>query len=264
MRALIARSWTRRLAPSLWGLCAFLFARSALADPQACFDAALEGQKLERQGRLLAARTVFRSCAAETCPKEVTRQCTEWLAKVEESIATVVIHAQDDKGRDIPDATVSIDGRLEPGALSGRALVLDPGPHTVRWERAQSAPVETSVILHAGEKGRAIAATLLSPRDETPIAAYAIGGAGVVALGVFAWFGFHGFADRRSFGCDVACSSDQASTVRREFVVADVSLGVSALLMGAAVWRFLASSAGEPPAPTSTEPGEPRALQSGP
>ena len=57
--------------------------------------------------------------------------------------ASVVPAAKDKKGRDIVDVKVSIDGKVVTETLDGKALPVDPGVHTFRFE-TKNAPPSTS------------------------------------------------------------------------------------------------------------------------
>jgi hypothetical protein len=212
-------------------------APSSNAETQACFDAALRGQKLEREGKLLAARDIFVSCAQQSCPEAVMKQCTAWAAAVNDVLPTVVLGARDDHGRDLTDVTVTVDD--QPATLQGRGILLDPGRHTLRWRRSTGAVLETSIVLREHEKGRHVEVTFSSPSRSSMAAAYVLAGTAVVAAGLFSYFGLRGHDDWKSLGCDQHCTPTQGAQVRREFVVADVALGVAALSAAGAIWLFL-------------------------
>jgi hypothetical protein len=64
------------------------------------------------------------------------------------------------------------------------------------------------------------------------------GGLGVVALGVFGYFGLRGMADADHLRstCVPACQSSDVADVRTKLVVADVALGVGVVSLAVATW----------------------------
>src|SRR5262249_36013429 len=156
------------------------------------------GQRFRRTGALRAAREKFVSCARDTCPTVLQRECSEWFAEVEAAQPTVVIHARAADGHEVVGARVFIDSEPVRGRLTGLALPIDPGEHTVRIVGEDGASAEERVLVREGEKRRAISIVFpLAPAapppppppapKETglPAAVYVLGG---VALAGFAGF----------------------------------------------------------------------------
>ncbi len=229
-----------------------------------CLTAPVEGQKLHRAGKLLAARDRYASCSTTACPAEVVEDCMRWMRQVDDALPSVVVAARDPKGRDLTDVRVSIDGK-DPTELSARALRLDPGPHIFVFQRTGSANQEQRAVLREGEKNREVLATFGAPLDAVtsrlapaasvrpvPLAAWVAGGVGVVALASFATFGTWGVLDRSSNHCDTGCSQDQKSAVDAKYVVADVSLGVAVVAAAVTTWLYLARPSVESTAPAVT------------
>jgi hypothetical protein len=198
-----------------------LFGRTVRAAEDACFAAAVEGQKLERAGKLLDARTRFVACGQSTCDATVIEKCQGWLGGVEKKIPSVSLALRDGDGRDIAATRATIDG----------------------------ADVET-VIVREGEKGRVVllharapADIPIGPRDEPSRAmlygAITFGGVAVASGGVFAIFSAKGISDRSRFGCAVGCSPDHYQTVHHEFLGADIALGVAVGSLAVATTLFL-------------------------
>jgi hypothetical protein len=171
----------------------------------------------------------------------IKRECGQWLIEVEAASPSVVVSARDESGRDLLDVKVTIDGG--PAALDGKVIRLDPGRHTIRFERANAAPKEEVVLLTEGEKARPVSVTFATEvtQKETrstssiPVASYVLGGLGIVGLGVGSYFGIRGVSDRTGFGCDRGCTDADYSRVNREFLVADVALAVGIASLAAAV-----------------------------
>ncbi|WP_437581526.1 hypothetical protein [Sorangium sp. So ce887] len=134
----------------------------ARAEPhkRACAAAYERAQGLRRDGKLLAAREALIACSQPTCPAAAVADCGPWLAEVEKSLPTVVIAARDAHGRERLDVRVLVDGRLLAAALDGKALPVDPGPHTFRYQPAWGPAVEERVLIREGEKNRALTVAL--------------------------------------------------------------------------------------------------------
>ncbi|WP_437948462.1 hypothetical protein WME98_49120 [Sorangium sp. So ce296] len=154
----------RPARPLALAVAAALALTGARADAQphkrACAAAYERAQGLRRDGKLLAAREALIACSQPTCPAAAVADCGPWLAEVEKSLPTVVIAAKDAHGRERLDVRVLVDGRPLAAALDGKALPVDPGPHTFRYEPASGPAVEERVLIREGEKNRAITVTL--------------------------------------------------------------------------------------------------------
>ncbi|WP_437339349.1 hypothetical protein [Sorangium sp. So ce394] len=154
----------RPARPLALAVAAALALAGARADAQphkrACAAAYERAQGLRRDGKLLAAREALIACSQPTCPAAAVADCGPWLAEVEKSLPTVVIAAKDAHGRERLDVRVLVDGRPLAAALDGKALPVDPGPHTFRYEPASGPAVEERVLIREGEKNRAITVTL--------------------------------------------------------------------------------------------------------
>lgn len=176
---------------------------------------------------------------------------------------TVVVAVRDALDHDVISARVSIDGQVVPNALDGKAIVLNPGRHTLRFEPESGAPFEEVVVAREHEKGRSIvfrspatppakaavranapssssSSSSSSSKTEIPTLTYVLGGLGIAATASFAYFAARGLSDRSSRCSEAQCSDSDYDTIKREYLVADVSLGVAALAIGGAFWSYLA------------------------
>jgi hypothetical protein len=245
---------------------------AADAATDVCFSAPVEGQKLQRQGRLLDAGGRFSVCASDACPKEISRQCARWVEEVAAAQPSVVVGARDTGGRDLVDVRVSIDG--SPAVPIGpRAVPLDPGEHTFVFHREGSPDSLQHVVLREGEKAREVLATLTSTQrdisepvagarpeasnegDRVPGAAWMLGGIGAFAFAGAATFGIWGIVDRSNAGCDTpgGCNAGDKNDVLTKFAIADVALGVGVVASVAALWMYFARPKGHPAAGTVAE-----------
>src|SRR5262249_27875401 len=143
-----------------------------------------------------------------SCPRLLRKDCSAWLTDVEERLPTVVFAARDAAGRDLTEVRVSLDGVLVAGDLNGRALAVDPGPHTARFEAAERA-LEERFVAREREKGRLLAVVLgaaerpreppapepprqpspqPAPRRKVPAASWVLGGVSVLGAAGFTYF----------------------------------------------------------------------------
>jgi hypothetical protein len=233
----------------------------------ACVQAAEEAQSLRSAHKLLEARTRFLACAQAGCPAVVRSDCAVWLSDVERLIPSVVVSAKDSTGAELIDVRVLVDGVLLTSRLDGLGQPVDPGIRLFRFEREGVAPVEREVVIREGERGRRLSIVLAAPgatpppppkpepprAPYPPVATYVFGGIGVAALGSFAYFGVKGRSNADELGdtCgkDKSCTEDQVSPVRTQLLVADISLGIGLVAIGAAVYTLIAN------APPKKKPG---------
>lgn len=161
----------RRLAASVSTFVALASAASTAAagDVQACLAASEKGQKARAAGKLREAREQFLVCGTESCPTIVRRDCAQWTSELTNALPTVVFGAKDKAGRDLFDVRVFVDGERLIDKLDGKAVFIDPGPHTFRFETAGAAPVTEKALIKEGEKTRVLAATFeLGESDSAP------------------------------------------------------------------------------------------------
>jgi hypothetical protein len=245
-------------------------ARALADDKTRCISASEQGQQLRDDGRYSQARDAFTTCSRDACPAIVRRDCTRWLAELEELWPSVVFGAKDDAGRDLSAVRVSMDGKPLAASVDGKPLFVDPGAHVFRFEAEGYAPVEQDVVMHASEKGRAIdvqfgpggtAATPLpraarkgTPAPPTDAAAdaspwaWVLAGAAVVSFGTEAYFGVSGLGDRSNLESQpcartATCNAGSVQSVRNKFAVADVALGVGIVSAALSAYLFLSHDA---------------------
>jgi hypothetical protein len=220
---------------------------------EACASASEAAQNLLDGHRLLAAREKLLVCTQTSCPAVIKRDCDELLSRADLAIPSIVLSVKDARGRDVTDARVLLDGALLANALQGRALPLDPGPHTVRLERTGSTPVEIPVVAHEGERDREVPVQLgglaepsrseqtvaaATPSRATPWGAWVLGGVGVVGLGTFIVLAANG--QHQYDQCEnVGCPASESSALERQRAIGIVSLGVGVLASAGSVWLFV-------------------------
>jgi hypothetical protein len=174
----------------------------------------------------------------------------------------VVLGARDAQGRDVMDVQVSIDGVLVANGLDGKAIEVDPGSHTFRFE-ARGATTEQAVLIREGEKGRSISVTLGAPAAASPAApvsqpttqeqtggrpavspwTWILGGVGLVALGIGTYLevSVNSDASNLQSTCGHSCSHSQVDPlVLKQQVLGPIAFGVGALGLGLATYTFFA------------------------
>jgi hypothetical protein len=223
--------------------------RTARADDtQACVLAYEQAQKLRKAHKLLAARAQLLACMREVCPEVLRADCGPWLDEVERALPSVVIAARDEAGRDVSAARALLDGGVIGERLDGNAVALDPGPHRIRLEIAGRPALEQDILVREGEKARLVVLRLPAAMPAEPASrpvpplAYALGGLGVAALGSLSFFGLRALSHRSELderGCKPACPQDEVDSVRRDYAIANVSLGVGVAALGLATVLFV-------------------------
>jgi hypothetical protein len=245
---------------ALFSTGALLITSQAHADVAACVAAHSTGQAERNAGRLQSAKQAFITCSTSACPSAIQTECISLLAELETLMASVVFAAVDAQGADAVDVKVKVDGRDVLERLNGLPTTLDPGSHEVVFTWPDGFEQTQTVVVAQGEKNRRIelrrpakkvdeAPAPLAPQphaSKTPVAAYVLGGVGVVALGSFAAFALSGkSAESAMDGCKPACTQAQADKMRLRYLLADISLGVGVAALGASGYLYF-SAAREP------------------
>jgi hypothetical protein len=240
-------------APLLVALLAPPAAADAPADPvvAACVADYQATQELRLERHLLRARQRAAACGEETCPAAVRSGCTKWLREILDQQPSIAVIAREGDA-DVSDGEVFVDGAPAEGALSGRAVEVDPGPHVVRVVR-RGRTLEQSVVVIEGVKSRLLTFELGAPparsapvapppapaRRGAPVAGIVAGGLGLGAMAAFAVLAISGTRDlarmRESCGQTHVCREDDIHAVKVKLVTGDAFLGASVAALGAAV-----------------------------
>lgn len=253
----------RRALAAAMAIAALARVGEARADEvRACVTASEQAQQLRDDGKLKQAREQMLVCAREACPAPVRKDCAAWLAALDASVPTIVLSAQDEGKHDLFDVEVRLDGAPLKNPLDGKAIPVDPGPHTLRFEARGRPPVEERVLVREGEKRRTVmvqmpavgapgsasagsgaesSASSASP-SRVPVSSIVLGSVGVAALGSFAAFGILGKNQlatlHETCGVTHTCAEGDVDAARTKLIVADVSLGVSVVALGVATVLF--------------------------
>lgn len=273
-------SMTALLVVAAWGH------PGAAAPPtrDACITAHEQAQELRRQGQLRAAQQKLVFCSQDQCPGLIKSDCGQWLGEVAESMPTVVLEATDAAGNDVVAVRVLFDGRELTKKLDGKALPVDPGQHTFRFEGAGGQQVEKNEVIHQGEKNRVLTVRFPGSGEATPaetpapvpatgtppgpessgappprdsgkgggskVGAFVLGGFGLAAIGVFAYLGAttsSDVSDMRS-SCAPDCDQSRVDADKKKALFADVALGVGVVSLGVATVLLLTGHPSKPAA----------------
>ncbi len=233
-------------------------AHRADADPVRCADDHANGQRAEKHGALLDARARFLACAAPTCPSVLQFECADFLRRVEAALPSVALRILDGDGKDQRQAEIYVDGAKDAKRWTGRALPLDPGPHSLRIVTVTGTKT-ADVTLTEGDKNRAVEVRFERAADgpqparpprstAVPTVSIVLGAIGILALGSFSYFAIDGKRRQNDMQATCAppaaprptCSQSQADAMRRQFLFADVSLGVALVSLGGAGYFWIA------------------------
>ena len=198
--------------------------------------------------------------------------CVDQAAEASALLPTVVLSATDTTGSDVLDARVGVDGVVVATVLDGKAIPIDPGLHTFRFEKAGLAPVERRVAIKEGQKGQTVEARFASAPATAPavtpvipvaapvVAAPApipspapspaketqgswttlrwtglgVGAAGVVGLGVGSIFGAMAFSrwSDAKSQCGTSCAPGSAAYATRGTGENDATISTVAFVAG--------------------------------
>jgi hypothetical protein len=213
-----------------------------------CIEAHKQTQAFGSAGRLVEAREQAQKCTDPGCPGLLVADCARWLSDLEQRIPSVVFEVRAD-GRPNVSAHVFVDDRPIDDWTSGRALRLDPGQHTFRFELAGRPSVTETVVVAEGMRFRVVSAEFAAPPPPSvdrgtvrarpvPLVVYPLLGVGALGVGGFAAFALLGKSEQQRLErtCSPRCTDSDLASMRARFLVGDISLGVGiAALVGAGV-----------------------------
>lgn len=212
-----------------------------------CADAAERAQTLRSQLRYGAAREQLLVCIRASCPRVVRDDCTRWLEDLTAARPTLTVVARDERGAELVDVRVLVDGVEVATRLDGRELLVDPGPRTLRVEAPGRIPAESTLVVRERHKGRVVELTLPSTEAAAPAQTqprgrgvgalvYATAGVGLVATAAWASFGIAGILRHGSLasGCGATSSCDPGAVdaARGLLLASDVAAGVALVAAG--------------------------------
>lgn len=228
-----------------------------------CVQAHEQAQLARLEGSLTESRRALKSCALETCPTAVQRDCVRWLDELNEQIPTVVFEALTDSGA-AQRVRVSHGDRVLVELLDGRPIELDPGYYEFRFELAGQEPKVLSVLLKQGEKNKLVSAdfrhvvapapaavapapapyvqpmppvareqpaptTQSTTTRPVPTVVYATAGLALAAAATTAVFGLNTrmLKNEAYEECAPGCSRERIDDIKRSALMTDIALGVA-------------------------------------
>lgn len=245
--------------PALFTALTASLAGAQAVEQQGCNEDYVAAQRTRKEGKLLAAREHLLACSRELCMDIIERDCATWLGEVDQSTPTVVVFARDRWGDETLEVRVLIDGAIARDVLDAKAIAVDPGPHTFRFETVDGTPVEQKVILREGEKNRRLDVRFgvggagdseRVPGDDDGLIRFewsdlgwVLGGAGVGALaGATLFFASASAAesDLDDAACAPACPKASRDAIDRQRTNARVlfGLGAASVIGGIALVMF--------------------------
>jgi hypothetical protein len=242
-----------QLPAFFWGAgCLVVSPRSAHAENETrqCIDEHTDGQLQRSSGKLRAALEHFRACSSEQCPSLIRKECVDLAQQVQSAMPSIVLGASDERGHDLPKASATINGGQAIAEMDGRAVELDPGKYQIEFVLADGRRQTVNLTLGEAEKYRRITAVFASSPAAPPAAMaqsrgagplpFVLGGVGLAALGSFAFFAIDGQNKEHDLrACAPRCASDRVSSMRSRYLLADISLGVAVVSLGASAYFFL-------------------------
>lgn len=231
-----------------------------------CINHHSEGQLLRDAARFLEAREHFVSCADSACPGAIAAECAALLAELERAIPTLVLAARDERRRDLAGVRVELDGKPLEDALNGRAILVDPGPHRLRFiapdgrvqeidavalESIKARPIEVQFparatqapsperVASSAPPAPALDSTV-PPTRSRPTLAYVLGGAGIIALAGAGYLAWTGRSQREELAdtCAPSCTDQQVNPVRSKYLAADILLALGVTSLGAGAYFY--------------------------
>lgn len=252
---------------------------SAADEKKACVAAYEQSQVLRNESKLSDAKKQLLICARDVCPQALRTDCTSWLSEVESNMPSIVFDVKDGAGKDVVAVKVSLDGKPVMTKLDGKAMALDPGAHTFKYETDGYPTIEEQVIVKQGEKNRKISVTFKPAGDPKkadtkpdpnppPVVvdptkpsnrktvAYVLGGVGVVALGVGGFFYLTGKgaeSDLRGKPCAATktCPQSDVDDVKKKYLYGDIAMATGVVSLGVGVVLYLTAPKNADPAATA-------------
>jgi hypothetical protein len=224
---------------------------AAADDTSDCIAASEAAQSLRDRRALLAAHDKLAVCSRDVCPGAIRADCIQQRGEVDAATPSVVFRARDAHAEDLVDVKVLCDGVVLATHVDGKAVAVDPGAHTFRFEAQGLPPVERKLVIGEGEKARLIVAEMQSgapavvvpapvpPPPEPPnglwlpgLVVGAVGVAAAVPMAIF-WLSGTGDIHQMKGTCAPAaggagCPADRVDSDRTKLVLGDVFLGVAA------------------------------------
>lgn len=244
-----------------------------ISDKVVCVDAHAWGQELRTRSRLREAVETLAACAQSVCPTIVRDECRAWKAEVENQIPTVSLSVVDGSGQAVSDVTVFLDGEKLTDDAWEHPIQLDPGERLFRFvHRGQV--IERGLWVREGERNRTlkvafggaygstetkktedeptkpassdVGAVAPDPGPESSSSwqqplGFGLVGAGTLGLASALYFGLSARSQESDLtdSCAPHCAAVEVDSMRRKYLISDVSLGLGILSGTIGGWLLL-------------------------
>jgi hypothetical protein len=242
---------TRCLALALMTFACIGTARAR--DKAECASAYEDAQVLRQEHKLIEAQTHLYTCSHSSCPTAVARDCRTWLDELQKALPSVVLTAQAEDGRDLVSATIFLDGTPLDEASIGKALNVNPGPHTVRVVAEGFEPREQDLVAREGEQSRLVSVVMHPLSSAQPQKQggnslvtgsvseaapktrrlgwpfYTLGGLALASGGAGIGLGLSGKHDRDHMksACSPTCKESEVSAARVKLIAANTAFALA-------------------------------------
>jgi hypothetical protein len=228
-----------------------------------CAQSFEQAQRLRNGFRYIEAGAEALKCANPDCGPLLSEECGKIYGELQAVMPSIVFVARDESGNDLTNASVLVEGNALPISVDGTPVTFDPGSHEFTFTAEGFEPLVQSAMIRTGErlrpligvlkKARTVPASQLStrppariddqPNGGPPLAAYVLGGVGLVGFAGFVGFRIVGAGDFDSLSreCKPDCSQDAVDGVRQKYVFSNIALAVGAAASVAALTVYLAT-----------------------
>lgn len=211
------------------------------ADRKECADAYAEAQTSMQAVSLIKAREQLKVCARDSCLALIRKDCVTWLDEVNAGIPSVVVAAKGKDGQEVFDVRVSVNGNEVASKLDVKAIELDPGTFTMRFEHEGLPPIEQEVTLRQGQKNKLVEVNWGAgeKKKRAAMIPWIVGGVGLGLVGGGSFFWLKSESDRSDLhdSCAPRCSQGAIDSIETQRLVGDILFGLGLAAVGtAAVW----------------------------
>lgn len=236
-------------------------ARAQVPTADASCEAVEQTETIRAEGQYRKARARLLECVNAQCGGDVRRRCAATLQKLDAVTPSIVVRAEDVSGNDLTDVAVSLGDERLVNQLDGMAIPVDPGEHRFVFTREGYPPVIQTLTIEQGQKFRAIDVVIGSPptlalppahaasspgaagSSERTVAAATLLGVGLIGVTGFTVLGLRARSGEEALErCKPNCSDGRVDSVKTRYLLANVSIGVGALALGAATFVLLSGS----------------------
>lgn len=215
-----------------------------------CNSALVRGQELQRQRKFLEARAEYPKCLEAACDASLRDVCAKFAADLATRLPSLLVTARA-RTRELVNPRVFIDTAMNEG---GVVVDVDPGEHVVKVVAEGFVTQEKTVLLREGERATVVVdleplATAFADTTATtqssagiPTGSLVLGGFALAGAASFATFGLMGKSAESDLRTTCPLGPCDSSEMRRDYLIADISLVAAVVASGAAIFLALSRS----------------------